>query len=434
MVFKFESRAEATALLRRRSRDAAVALLNKEFTAQRWTLRKELKLSVRPLVTLRYFRRAVGAVRAPAPGARELCAGGAVVLVAYAVALVARGAVGARAAGHAARALAAASYCLWWFVCGVLSTAGLGTGMQTGALFLFPHCARLATDWRRLGPASARARALADRWLAKGAPAEDAGRPDASPGASEAPAARAAPASSFLGGLRRGAGGVSLGAARGGEAAAARDAASFRARSRDGRAALALRAAVPGFFSGAGSAVGELVPFFLARAARRAGADPFAVIEEEEAAADDEAPARRPRLPLLAARTRARLEAALADGAFWKIFVLAALPNPFFDLCGLVCGSLDVSLGTYFGACFAAKALVRTPLQTMFVALAVHRVGGAPAPPRALARVARGAFLALSSLLFACFLVSALEQMAQQRAIAELRADYDSILLAGEDA
>ena len=434
MVFKFESRAEATALLRRRSRDAAVALLNKEFTAQRWTLRKELKLSVRPLVTLRYFRRAVGAVRAPAPGARELCAGGAVLVVAYAVALVARGAVGARAAGHAARALAAASYCLWWFVCGVLSTAGLGTGMQTGALFLFPHCARLATDWRRLGPASATTRALADRWLAKGAPAEDAGRPDASPGASEAPAARAAPASSFLGGLRRGAGGVSLGAARGGEAAAARDAASFRARSRDGRAALALRAAVPGFFSGAGSAVGELVPFFLARAARRAGADPFAVIEEEEAAADDEAPARRPRLPLLAARTRARLEAALADGAFWKIFVLAALPNPFFDLCGLVCGSLDVSLGTYFGACFAAKALVRTPLQTCAVALAVHRVGGAPAPPRALARVARGAFLALSSLLFACFLVSALEQMAQQRAIAELRADYDSILLAGEDA
>ena len=434
MVFKFESRAEATALLRRRSRDAAVALLNKEFTAQRWTLRKELKLSVRPLVTLRYFRRAVGAVRAPAPGARELCAGGAVLVVAYAVALVARGAVGARAAGHAARALAAASYCLWWFVCGVLSTAGLGTGMQTGALFLFPHCARLATDWRRLGPASATTRALADRWLAK-APAEEIpASSDASKGASEAPAARAAPASSFLGGLRRGAGGVSLGAARGGEAAAARDAASFRARSRDGRAALALRAAVPGFFSGAGSAVGELVPFFLARAARRAGADPFAVIEEEEAAADDEAPARRPRLPLLAARTRARLEAALADGAFWKIFVLAALPNPFFDLCGLVCGSLDVSLGTYFGACFAAKALVRTPLQTMFVALAVHRVGGAPAPPRALARVARGAFLALSSLLFACFLVSALEQMAQQRAIAELRADYDSILLAGEDA
>ena len=53
---------------------------------------------------------------------------------------------------------------------------------------------------------------------------------------------------------------------------------------------------------------------------------------------------------------------------------------------------------------------------------------------RAAARAARGAFLALSSLLFACFLVSALEQMAQQRAIAELRADYDSILLAGEDA
>ena len=124
---------------------------------------------------------------------------------------------------------------------------------------------------------------------------------------------------------------------------------------------------------------------------------------------------------------------ALADGAFWKIFVLAALPGPFFDLCGLVCGSLDVSLGTYFGACFAAKALVRTPLQTCArrarraTASAARRARGSPASPR-------GAFLALSSLLFACFLVSALEQMAQQRAIAELRADYDSILLAGEDA
>ena len=103
MVFKFESRAEATALLKRRSRDAAVAMLNKEFTAQRWTLRKELKLSVRPLVTLRYFRRAVGAVRAPAPGARELCAGGAVVLVAYAVALVARGAAARERAAEGAR-------------------------------------------------------------------------------------------------------------------------------------------------------------------------------------------------------------------------------------------------------------------------------------------------------------------------------------------
>ena len=153
---------------------------------------------------------------------------------------------------------------------------------------------------------------------------------DASPGASEAPAARAAPAaSSFLGGLRRGAGGVSLGAARAAaRPRAARDAASFRARSRDGRAALALRAAVPGFFSGAGSAVGELVPFFLARAARRAGADPFAVIEEEEAAADDEAPARRPRLPLLAARTRARLCGNQIYGAFVRVDLHAIDATP----------------------------------------------------------------------------------------------------------
>jgi membrane protein YqaA with SNARE-associated domain len=27
----------------------------------------------------------------------------------------------------------------WWFILGVLSSIGLGTGLQTGALFLFPH-------------------------------------------------------------------------------------------------------------------------------------------------------------------------------------------------------------------------------------------------------------------------------------------------------
>ena len=420
MVFKFESRAAATALVKSRSRDAAVALLNKEFTAQRWTLRRELKLSVRPYTTLRYFRRALGAVRVPVPGARELCAGGACLLAAYAVSTVARGAVGARAARHAAHAVAVASYCLWWFLCGVLSTAGLGTGMQTGALFLFPHVARLASDWRRLGPELALTRAWADRWLAK-APVEGGTRPEAGArsGAGEAPQA---PHTSSLRGLSRGAAGVALGAGSGDADVGASQWLPAR-----GRAALAARAALPGFWSGAGSAVGELVPFFLARAAKRAGADPFAVIEDEEE--PDDEPERRSWLPLLAAKTRTRLEVALADGAFWKIFVLAALPNPFFDLCGLVCGSLDISLRTYFGACLAAKALVRTPLQTVVVALAVHRVAGAaPAPPRALARVARGAFLALSSLLFLCFLVSALEQAAQQRAISELRVDYDSIL------
>jgi hypothetical protein len=58
-------------------------------------------------------------------------------------------------------------FCLFWILCGVLSSVGLGTGMHTGALFLFPHifkitwtaeniCKNMAFDsrtnmWARMG-------------------------------------------------------------------------------------------------------------------------------------------------------------------------------------------------------------------------------------------------------------------------------------------
>jgi hypothetical protein len=34
----------------------------------------------------------------------------------------------------------------WWFGTGVLSSVGLGTGMHTGVLFLFPHIFRVRTS------------------------------------------------------------------------------------------------------------------------------------------------------------------------------------------------------------------------------------------------------------------------------------------------
>ena len=30
-------------------------------------------------------------------------------------------------------------YCIWWVGLGILSSIGLGTGMHSGLLFLFPH-------------------------------------------------------------------------------------------------------------------------------------------------------------------------------------------------------------------------------------------------------------------------------------------------------
>jgi len=229
---------------------------------------------------------------------------------------------------------------LFWIGCGVLSTIGLGSGVQTGALFLFPHTCRLALAWSKEQQHS----------------------------------------------------------------------------SAPSLAALLWSAALPGFWSGGGSAAGELVPFLLARVIRKSGKDPFALLNAEisssprsfdkeetasnlttsesqaslsstdstTASAADGCPQESsswwtPQLML--SNTRATMESQLSKNAFWKIFTLAVVPNALFDLAGLVCGaSSDVTFWEFFLATWFAKAIVRTPAQTCGLALAVVAI----ASPRSL--------------------------------------------------
>ena len=246
---------------------------------------------------------------------------------------------------------------LFWFGCGVLSTVGLGSGVQTGALFLFPHVCRLALTWSKQQQQQPKLVGRRRR------------------------AAAAAPPS---------------------------------------LASLLWSVAIPGFWSGGGSAVGELVPFLLARGIRKAGGDPFALLNAEiPSSTQAPAPAPAPilnknqksirKLPtiesfdgddatlsvssdgsmnningvvekdeddgnsswwtpeLLLSNTRQTMESQLSQNQFWKIFALAVIPNALFDLAGLVCGaSLDVSFWQFFFATWSAKALVRTPATNLW--------------------------------------------------------------------
>ena len=99
---------------------ASRALLNKEFAAKRWTLRRELKLTKRPGTTLHYFRRAVAAapIRLPTLSARDVVACVAAVAFAAAVRAALHGALGDAWRRRSALGVARLSYCLWWFVCG----------------------------------------------------------------------------------------------------------------------------------------------------------------------------------------------------------------------------------------------------------------------------------------------------------------------------
>ena len=141
--------------------------------------------------------------------------------------------------------------------------------------------------------------------------------------------------------------------------------------------------AIPGFWSGTGSAVGELLPYVLAKMIKAAGGDPFSLLEEPDipdprSLEFDEAGQSKQKkkslMSVLVANTRSAMEGQLLESkwtAFLKLFILAAVPNGLFDLCGLVCGAAGVSFCLFFGAVWTGKALVRTPLQTCGLAAAV---------------------------------------------------------------
>ncbi|TMS07292.1 Vacuole membrane protein 1 [Larimichthys crocea] len=87
---------------------------------------------------------------------------------------------------------------------------------------------------------------------------------------------------------------------------------------------------------GAGTAIGELPPYFMARAARQSGADP----DDEDYEEFEE-----------------MLEQ--AEGA--------QIPNPLFDLAGITCGHFLVPFWTFFGATLIGKAIIKMHIQKLFV-------------------------------------------------------------------
>mmetsp|Transcript_21140 Transcript_21140/g.63291 ORF Transcript_21140/g.63291 Transcript_21140/m.63291 type:complete len:579 (-) Transcript_21140:225-1961(-) len=100
--------------------------------------RGRLTLRRRPAATLLYFARALVCMAADA---LAWCARHPLMLFGVLPAAVAY--IAAKAAGAAPHVLdgveAWLRYALWWLGLGVMSSIGLGTGIQTGVLFLYPH-------------------------------------------------------------------------------------------------------------------------------------------------------------------------------------------------------------------------------------------------------------------------------------------------------
>lgn len=129
------------------------------------------------------------------------------------------------------------------------------------------------------------------------------------------------------------------------------------------------------FMWGAGTAIGELPPYFMARAARLAGLKEKKEenSQSEEVDSDDDF-----QQELQEALEEADTTTLLGKGkkfmhdlvnkvGFFGILLAASIPNPLFDLAGITCGHFLIDFWTFFGATLIGKAIVKMHIQMIFI-------------------------------------------------------------------
>jgi membrane protein YqaA with SNARE-associated domain len=102
---------------------------------------------------------------------------------------------------------------------------------------------------------------------------------------------------------------------------------------------------------GFGTAIGELPPYFIAKAASMAGekSEELEELQEQEG---------------YFKTVSGWIEPIIKKHAFIVVLVCAAVPNPFFDLAGLMCGNFQIPFLTFFGATIIGKAIIKVSLQS----------------------------------------------------------------------
>lgn len=100
---------------------------------------------------------------------------------------------------------------------------------------------------------------------------------------------------------------------------------------------------------GWGTAIGELPPYLVARAARLAGKT-----EEELKEIEENEPV------TMLDKVKSLIYKSLQKHAFLTVLACASIPNPLFDLAGIMCGHFLIPFSTFFIATSIGKALFKT--------------------------------------------------------------------------
>lgn len=207
-------------------------------------------------------------------------------------------------------------WCLYWVGLGVLSSVGLGTGFHTFLLYLGPHIASVTMAAYECDTLNFPEPPYPDEILCPSP--EDASLASHSPSV-------------------------------------------WRIMS---------KVRVEAMMWGAGTALGELPPYFLSRAARLSQADDLDddVDELEELHKKKN----NPDSLTIVDRLKLKIEALVNRVGFFGILACASIPNPLFDLAGITCGHFLIPFWTFFGATLIGKAVIKMSIQVIFVIVAFN--------------------------------------------------------------
>merc|ERR1712168_836891 len=121
------------------------------------------------------------------------------------------------------------------------------------------------------------------------------------------------------------------------------------------------------FMWGAGTALGELPPYFMARAARLAGQDLDDEDDDDEFKAEMKEALEEADTSTMIGKAKAFMHNLVKKVGFFGILLAASIPNPLFDLAGITCGHFLIPFWTFFGATLIGKAIVKMHIQKVFI-------------------------------------------------------------------
>ncbi|OMP12058.1 SNARE associated Golgi protein [Corchorus olitorius] len=113
---------------------------------------------------------------------------------------------------------------------------------------------------------------------------------------------------------------------------------------------------------GLGTALGELPPYFISRAASISGSKVDAMEEFDASSSEDSG--------IIATHLNHIKRWLLTHSQhlnFFTILVLASVPNPLFDLAGIMCGQFGIPFWKFFLSTLIGKAIIKTHIQTVFI-------------------------------------------------------------------